>query len=317
MPTFNQFQLKLISMYLDHRDNFTSDELHDLLMNLITYKADGSKYSGGVIISRLTSLNKRLRNEYGLTTLSPEADAINKKYKKDLAERPLEEKKEDEKLEFSMDEVKEVSDLYTAPFQDIEKNRALFVDKSRRKDRNILLTHINNIYATLQINSGVRINELVQREFRINGCNVTYITSKGNRPREFIPLWMSNKEWLDILNKVREIVGKETVSAVNKRYNEYLKFNYKTLTKSHDLRKVYLHLTKDHDTNPLGHGNRDLVKVYDCLKPKEEDKEQVQEIKDEIHLRNDKKRCDICMKDVLSKNMSRHMRSKKHTIRQT
>jgi hypothetical protein len=123
---------------------------------------------------------------------------------------------------------------------------------------------------------------------------------------------MTPDEWLETLDKLRNIVGKEKVSAVNKRYNTYLKNAFKTITKSHTLRKVYMFLIKDKTKNPLNHSDPDMRKVYDVVKC--DNKEEVDEVKEEINDNQDKskRRCEVCDMITSSKNFSRHKKSKKH-----
>lgn len=311
MPTFNKLDTKLINLYIDNKDKFSNEEMKDIFIRLSTFKKDGTKYNPNTIKSRITSLNKKLIT-HDIMVLTQERNEIVSKFQEERKENPIEEKKEDEKMDIDMAEVKIIKTPYIK-FMDNPKNKELFNDLSKRKERNQLLDKINGVYSLLQLNSGVRINELLSKDFVKDGDNIVFKLSKAtSKGGVFKPLFMTPDEWLEILNKIRVIVGKEKVSAVNKRYNAYLKSNFKTITKTHTLRKVYMFLMKDKVTNPLNHSDPEMKKVYDVVKC--DNKEEVAEVNEEVKDNQDKnkKKCNVCNIITTSKNWSRHVKSNKH-----
>jgi hypothetical protein len=317
MPVFNKLTLKQIDLYINNKDKFSDKELKEIFMNMITYKMDGSKYGETTINQKLLTLNKKLVKDYDITILSSDSNKVVDKWRQDRIDHPIEEKKEDEKMEISADEIKTIKTPYI-DFLYNDEYKDIYNDKKNRKKRNTFLEMVNGVYGLLLINSGIRLNELLTRDFKESGRDVIFRLSKTeSKVREFIPLFMTNKEWLKILDDVRSLVGKELISSVNKRFNVYLKNTYHTITKSHSIRKIYSNLIKDSNNNPLYHSDRDMLKVYDVVKYNDEDKEQVEELKEEAventtKKKNTKKRCELCDRDIVRKNWARHLRSSKH-----
>lgn len=311
MPIFNKTQEKQIELYIQNKDKFSNEELKDILINFITFKLDGSKYADQTIKTRLTSLNKRLI-KYDILVLAEDRNKIVEEFQQDRKENPIQEKKDDEKMDIDMEEIEKIKTPYVQ-FLDNEENKEVFNNKKNRKKRNELIDKINGVYTLLQLNSGVRLNELLSKDFQKVDDKIVFKLSKADsKARPFKPLFMTPDEWLEILEKVRNVAGKERVENVNKRYNIYLKNTYNTIKKSHDFRKIYMYLSKDINKNPLAHSDPDMKKVYDVVKTNDEDKSK--ELKKQVKDTQDKnkKRCDICNITTSNKNWSRHNKSKKH-----
>lgn len=304
MPIFNKLNKKLIDLYIKNKSLFSNEELEAVFMNMITFKSDGSRYSDGTINGRLTTLNKILIKDHEILVLNDRADAVIEAHKQHQEENPIEERKEEKKQEIDMKEVETIKTPYIQFLDDTEKYKNIFQDLSNRKARAGLIEMVNGAYTLLQLNSGVRINELLEREFAVKDSKVIYKQSKSSKNiRKFKPLFMEPRLWIDTLYKLRDIVGKENTTAVTKRLNIYLKKCFLTIKKTHDLRKIYVMLSKD--SNPLSHKNTEMEKVYQVMKPSKDSEKKPTIDKEKVF-------CEVCNIGISKYGMARHLATKKH-----
>ena len=306
--TFNQLDQKHIALIMENSEQFSDAELHSVFMNIIRFKKDGSRFEDKTVVQRLTTLNKVLKATSSIDVLDNEARELIEQSKDEAKENPQEKKE----ISIDADEMKDALTPYLGAFQDIEANQDLFQNTSKRKERNILIEKVNLVYVFLQATSGCRVSEIVEAEFEANEDHIHYLQQKTNTKRTFIPLFISIKEWMAVLETLRELTGKESASAVAKRLNKFLKNVYQTIKKTHTLRKIYFHMLKEIDDNPLGHNNLDMSKYYDVINIKPEEQEKTKEMKAPLTKTHGKVMCDACQVLVSKKNASRHNKSFKH-----
>ena len=306
--TFNQLDQKHLALIIESSEQFSDQELHTMFMNIIRFRKDGSKFEDKTVVQRLTTLNKALKATSSINVLEDEARELIEQSKDEEKSQPQEKKE----ISIDADEMTDALTPYLGAFQDIQANKALFQDAFKRKERNQLIEKLNLVYVFLQTTSGCRISEVVEAEFKSNEDHIYYLQQKTNTPRTFIPLFISIGEWMAVLAKLREITDKESASAVAKRLNKFLKNIYATIQKTHTLRKIYFHMLKGIDNNPLGH-NVNMSKYYDVIDiNQEKGKDQVKEMKAPLQKTHGKVMCDACGVPVSKKNMSRHAKSFKH-----
>jgi len=216
-----------------------------------------------------------------------------------------EEKEEKFDIDVNMDEVKDIL-KYSVDFGREEKETLKTFFDNKAQDA---VSKVSMVYIILQLNSGVRVNELLTRDFTLEDGEVAYVESKSKKVRRFKPVFMDSKSWLNMLEKLRFITGKETtVNTVNKRINRLLEKEYPSIGRSHTLRKIYFYLVKKFQNNPLGHSNERVRDMYNTVNM--DGGEELQNVA-ERNVSN-KRRCEVCGVDVLKKGFTRHLKTKKH-----
>lgn len=249
--------------------------------------------------SRKSTLKKYLSDNYNFDYVIP-AEELDE-YKK-LKTDQFQQK---EMPQINITRLSEFIENFNTTLEDDDLKDYVLADKKDRKKISAN-NKVSNVCIFLMITCGRRINEFHNKFEGEGGGFLIFRLSKndGLKTARVKPL-VDVCRWVELYTQVKPFLELYSIETLTTRLNRFVKTIEPGFT-THSLRKIYADVCASLDKRRISK----IKKIKECLHH--------ENIASSAHyeVKNVKtKGCDVCGIDVLTKNYSRHLKSKKHQKR--
>jgi len=294
-----------ISKYEDEIVEFLrSDDPQKMIDDWLESGISGKGVNFTTLIPRKTVVRKYLKNVFNFDYYIDPQDI--ERYKK-IKDEQFESKP---KLKIDYQSVINfIERMNDEEYKFSDNDLQVYNEGNKRDPRRVNISNkISNIFIYLMFTSGRRLNEIHDKIIGVKGDEIEYrATKKYDKVVNlfFNPL-IDVDRWWDLHQTIIPFIQNESVETLTSRLNRFIKINFPDFT-THTARKAFseLHVLRERKN---GNKKRKVAIIKKALGH--------DNIKSSEHYNSKlvyKKKCEICNMDVLRKNYSRHLKSKRHT----